>query len=338
MPMAHPTRRDLAAAAIAGLAGLAAPTILRAQPMVLRFSHVVAPDTPKGRGALRFAELAARYSDGAVTVQIYPNSTLYKDKEELEALQLGAVQVLAPSLAKFGPLGLSEFEMFDLPYIFSGEADLRRITEGEIGTDLLAKLDTKGIRGLAFWDNGFKLISANRPLHRPGDCRGLKMRIQSSRIIEAQMAALGAVPQITGFSEAYQALATGFADGTENPPSNMYTQRMHEVQRHATLSHHGYLGYALIVNATFWDGLPAALRDGLDRAVAEATAYANSTAAEDNAAALAAMRAAGTTQFHDPTPEERAEWLAVLRPVQDQMAGRVGERLLGRVRDLLGQG
>jgi C4-dicarboxylate-binding protein DctP len=225
------------AAAVALFA--AANTACAQAPIVIKFSHVVAPDTPKGQAAERFKLLAEQFTRGRVKVEVYPNSQLYKDKEELEALQLGAVQMLAPSLAKFGPLGVKEFEAFDLPYIFPSKAALYAVTEGEIGRELLSKLQSKGITGLAYWDNGFKVMSANRPLHVPADFRGLRMRIQSSTVLDAQMRALGARPQVTAFSEAYQALETGVVDGTENPPSNMLTQRMHEVQKHLTVSHHG---------------------------------------------------------------------------------------------------
>ncbi|HSO82640.1 DctP family TRAP transporter solute-binding subunit, partial [Thiocapsa sp.] len=190
------------------------------EPIVIKFSHVVAADTPKGKAAERFAELAKQKTDGRVEVTVYPNSTLYKDKEEVEALQLGAVQMLAPSLAKFGPLGIKEFEVFDLPYIFDGYDQLHTVTEGPIGDELLGKLSDKGVLGLAFWDNGFKVMSANKPLREPKDFRGLKMRIQSSKVLDEQMRALGANPQVMAFSEVYQALQTGVVDGTENPPSN----------------------------------------------------------------------------------------------------------------------
>src|SRR5271154_6372107 len=224
-------------------------------PIVIKFSHVVAPDTPKGMAAERFKQLAEERTGGRVHVEIYPNSQLYKDGEELEALQLGSVQMLAPSTSKFGPLGLPEFEVFDLPYIFPDRAVLRRVVDGEIGKNLLQRLETKGIVGLAYWDNGFKVMSANRPLHRVADFRGLKMRIKSSKVLDAQMRALGASPQVMAFSEVYQALQTGVVDGTENPPSTLYTQKMYEVQKYLTISDHGYLGYAVIVNKPFWDGL-----------------------------------------------------------------------------------
>jgi C4-dicarboxylate-binding protein DctP len=330
------TRRSFAG--LAGVAALALSVAMPAwaEPVTIKFSHVVAPDTPKGKGAEKFKELAEKYTEGAVKVEVYPNSQLYKDKEELEALQLGAVQMLAPSLAKFGPLGVQQFEVFDLPFLMNGYDDLRKITDGEIGKSLLSKLEDKGITGLAYWDNGFKVMSANSPLQTPDDFLGLKMRIQSSKILEAEMQALGAVPQVMAFSEVYQALQTGVVDGTENPPSNMYTQKMHEVQKHATISNHGYLGYAVIVNKAFWDGLDPAVREKLSQAMAEATVYSNSIAKQENEAALAAMKAAGKTEFHELTEDERAEWVEALRPVYDQMAGRVGVDLIEQVRTVLG--
>jgi C4-dicarboxylate-binding protein DctP len=200
----------------------------------------------------------------------------------MEALQLGSVQMLAPSLAKFGPLGLREFEVFDLPYMFDNYAELHKVTEGAIGSKLFQKLHSKGIVGLAYWDNGFKDMSANKPLRMPADFKGLKLRIQSSKVLDAQIRALGAIPQVMAFSEVYQALQTGVVDGTENPPSNFYTQKMHEVQKYLTLSDHGYLGYAVIINKKFWDGLPADIRTALEGAMKDATKYANDIAKKEN--------------------------------------------------------
>src|SRR5207302_6471144 len=190
---------------------LAGPALAQS-PIVIKFSHVVAPDTPKGKGSLKFKELAEKYTNGKVVVEVYPNSQLYKDNEELQALQLGAVHMLAPSLAKFGPLGVKEFEVFDLPFILPNKAALRKVTDGPLGQKLMGLLQPKGIVGLAYWDNGFTDMSANKPLRIPADFRGLKMRLQSSKVLEAQMRALGAIPQVMAFSEVYQALASGLGD------------------------------------------------------------------------------------------------------------------------------
>ena len=321
-------------------AGLAALTIWAAgqavpaaadEPIVIKFSHVVAPDTPKGKGALRFKELAEKYTDGKVKVEVYPNSQLYKDKEELEALQLGSVQMLAPSLAKFGPLGVKEFEVFDVPFIFPDKAALRKVTDGPIGKLLLGKLESKGATGLAYWDNGFKVMSANKPLKTPDDMLGLKMRIQSSKVLEAQMKAFGAVPQVMAFSEVYQALQTGVVDGTENPPSNMYTQKMHEVQKYASVTNHGYLGYAVVVNKKFWDGLAADVRGKLEQAMSEATVYANEIAQKENDDSLEAMRKSGKTEFYTPGAADLKVWKDAAKPVYQEMAGRLGKELLDSI-------
>jgi C4-dicarboxylate-binding protein DctP len=317
-------RISLLAAFAAGVLLASAPAQAQ-QPIVVKFSHVVTPDTPKGKGAEKFKELAEKYTNGRVKIEIYPNSQLYKDKEEVEALQLGAVQMLAPSLAKFGPLGAKEFEVFDIPYILPDKAALRRVTDGALGKKLFSKLEPKGIKGLAYWDNGFKVMSANKPLRMPEDFRGLKMRIQSSKVLEAQMRALGAIPQVLAFSEVYQALQTGVCDGTENTASNEYTQKMHEVQKYTVLSGHGYIGYAVITNKKFWDGLPADVRGELEKAMGEATTYTNDIAQKENDAALEAMKQSGKTEIVSLTDVQKAAWRKALEPVADEMQSRVGK-------------
>ncbi len=298
------------------------------QPIVIKFSHVVAVDTPKGQAANYFKKLAEERTKGRVKVEVYPNSQLYKDKEELEALQLGAVQMLAPSLAKFGPLGVREFEVFDLPYIFDDYQELHKVTQGPIGQQLLNKLENKGILGLAYWDNGFKVMSANKPLRTTADFRGLKMRIQASKVLDSEMRVLGATPQVMAFSEVYQALQTGVVDGTENPPSNLYTQKMYEVQKFVTVSNHGYLGYAVIVNKKFWDGLPADIRAALDGAMKDATKFANDVAKKDNDEALEKVKASGKSEIILLTPDEKKAWKKALVKVHTENEARIGKDLI----------
>ena len=300
-------------------------TALAQQPIVIKFSHVVAADTPKGKASEFFAKKAAELTKGKVKVEVFANSTLYKDKEEMEALQLGAVQMLAPSLSKFGPLGVKEFELFDLPYLFDDYKDLHLVTEGPVGKALFQKLETKGLVGLAYWDNGFKVMSANKPLKNPEDYKGLKMRIQSSNVLDAQMRSVGSIPQKMAFSEVYQALQTGVVDGTENPPSNLYTQKMHEVQKHVSVTNHGYLGYAVITNKKFWDGLPADVRGQLEQAMKEATKYANDIAKDDNDKALEEVRKSGKSQVHVPTAAEKLALKKAMIKVHTEMAGRIGK-------------
>jgi C4-dicarboxylate-binding protein DctP len=321
----------LALCAGLGIAGTARAAQDSPGPIVIKFSHVVAPNAPKGQAAERFRVLAEQLTQGRVRVEVYPNSQLYKDKEELEALQLGAVQMLAPSLAKFGPLGVKEFEAFDLPYIFPTRAALYAVTEGPIGKSLLQKLEAKGITGLAYWDNGFKVMSANRPLRNPADFRGLRMRIQGSKVLDAQMRALGAVPHVLAFSDVYPALQARVVDGTENPPSNMLTQKMNEVQKYVTVSNHGYLGYAVIVNKKFWDGLPRDIRAELEQALREATAFEKQIAQHDNDAALDLIRKSGKLTVTMLSAQEQAAWRRTLAPVQQQMADRISKDLIDAI-------
>jgi C4-dicarboxylate-binding protein DctP len=316
----------LAATLVAALA-LVGPASAQA-PIVIKFSHVVAANTPKGAAAEKFKELAEKYTSGKVKVEIYPNSTLYKDKEELEALQLGAVQMLAPSNSKFGPIGVKEFEVFDLPYILPDLVTLRKVTDGPLGARLLKLLDSKGMTGLAYWDNGFKEMSANKKLIAPADYKGVKFRIQSSKVLEAQFRALGSIPQVMAFGEVYQALQTGVVDGQENTWSNIYTQKMHEVQKYATVTNHGYIGYVVVVNKKFWDGLPADIRTNLDKAMKEATAYGNGQSAKENEDALAEIKKSGKTEIIAITPEQDTAMRKAMEPVYKDVATRVGQPLI----------
>jgi C4-dicarboxylate-binding protein DctP len=317
----------LVAATVLALAG----TAVAQQPIVIKFSHVVAVDTPKGKGAEYFKKLAEERTKGRVKVEVYPNSSLFKDGEEMEALQLGSVQMLAPSVAKFGPLGVREFEVFDLPYIFDSYDDLHKVAEGPVGKLLFQKLESKGLVGLAFWDNGFKDFSANKSIKVPADYKGLKMRIQSSKVLGDEIKALGGIPQVMAFSEVYQALQTGVVDGTENPPSNFYTQKMHEVQKFLALTEHGVIEYAVIVNKKFWDGLPADVRTTLEGAMKDSTKYANDIAKKENDDALEAVRKSGKTQVITLTPDEKAQMKKALVAVHKENESRIGKDIIVEV-------
>jgi C4-dicarboxylate-binding protein DctP len=295
---------------------------------IIKFSHVVAADTPKGKASEFFAKRAGELTHGKVKVEVYPNSALYKDGEEMSSLQMGSVQMLAPSLAKFGPLGVKEFEAFDFPFMFDDTAELHKITQGPVGAAMLAKLEPKGIKGLAYWDNGFKSFSANTPLKNVADYKGKKFRIQSSKVLEEEIRSIAGIPQVMAFSEVYQALQTGVVDGTENPISNFWTQKMHEVQKHLTLTNHGYLGYAVIANKKFWDGLPADVRGQLEQAMKEATVYANKIAQEENDLSLAGVKKSGKTAVYEPTKDERFALKKAMAPVHIKMAERVGKETL----------
>ena len=301
------------------------------QPIIIKFSHVVAEDTPKGKAALRFKELSETRTGGRVKVEIYPNSQLFKDGEEMQMLQLGNVQMLAPSVSKFGPLGVREFEVFDLPYIFDDAKDLHSATQGRVGQTLLKKLEAKGILGLAFWDNGFKQMSCNKLLRMPADFRGQKLRIQSSKVLDGSMRALGATPQVMAFSEVYQALQTGVVDGNENTPSNIYTQKMHEVQKYLMMSNHGVVEYAVIANKKFWEGLPADIRATLDGAVIDATKYNNEIAQKQNDEAIEKMKASGKIQIVNLTPEEKKAWKKAMFKVHRDNEATIGKELIQEI-------
>lgn len=293
--------------------------------IVIKFSHVVAPDTPKGKAATYFKSLAEARTGGRVKVLVYPNSQLYKDKEELEALQLGAVQMLAPSLAKFGPLGLREFQAFDLPYLFDNLQQLHKVTQGPVGQQLLTKLEPRGIKGLAFWDNGFKSFTSNFPIHSPANLKGKKIRIQSSMVLAESMRAVNAVPQAMAFSEVGEALRAGVVDGTETDISNLYTSKAYLSQKHLTLTEHGYLGYAVIVNKAFWDDLPRDIRRTLETAMQEATRYEHQVALQAKDEALAKLRASGAIRITVPSAAERATFKRAMVPVHARLAGLIGK-------------
>ena len=328
--------RKLIVAAAMAAAVMASGSAMAQSPIVIKFSHVVANDTPKGKGALKFKELAEKYTNGKVKVEVYPNSQLFKDKEEMDALQLGSVQMLAPSTAKFAPLGVKEFEALDLPWLFKDDAAYAKAMKGPVGKYLFKKLAAKGITGLAYWDNGFHMVSANRPLLMPADFQGLKVRISGSKIADQYFRNVGAIPQIMAFSEVYQALQTGVVDSCENTPSNYLTQKFYEVQKDITVSNHAHLQYAVIVNTKFWNGLPADIRAELTKAMDEATDYTNSIAHTENVEALEAIKKSGKTTLHYLTPEQIAAWKTAMAPTYKWAKGRVGTEVLDVVSKELG--
>ncbi len=301
------------------------------QPIVIKFSHVVAADTPKGKAAELFKKLAEERTKGRVKIEVYANSVLYKDKEEIEALQLGAVQMLAPSTSKFGPMGAAAFEVFDLPFIFPDHKVQQKVINGPIGLKLFKLLEPKGIIGLAYWDNGFKQMSANKPLHNPSDMKGLKLRIKSSKVLDEQMRAVGALPQVMAFSEVYQALQTGVIDGTENSLPNFYTQKFYEVQKHLTMSNHGYGAYAVIVNKKFWEGLPADIRTTLDKAMKEATDYENKLTQEEEDDIVQKIKASGKIEVYTLTKAESEAWRKAMLPVHKTMEKRIGAEWIQQI-------
>ena len=307
-----------------------------ADPLKIRFAHVVARDTPKGLAVERFKTLVAERSGGRMVVEVYPGSTLYGDRDEMQALQAGAVEMLAPSLSKFGRVGFPEFELFDLPYLFDNLQDVHRITEGPLGARLLKGLERQGMVGLGFLDNGFKQMSANRPLLGVAAFKDLRMRVQTSRVIAEQMRALGALPVPLSFAVTEQALARGVVDGTENPLSNFWTQGMHRVQSDLTLTEHAYLGYAVITGERFWRSLSQMDQRLLQQAMSDALRYGNHIADSQNSKALLALRRAGTTAVHEPSAEQRALLRDAVQPVHQQFSARTGKQYLEDTHRALG--
>lgn len=312
-------------------AGTALGTLLataaQAEPIVIKFPHVVAESTPKGQGAKLFEQLAEERLPGRVDVQVYPNASLMEDDPSMEALAFGDVQMIAPSLSKFDRL-TEKFQVFDLPFMFDDTAALERFQASETGKELLRHIEDKGFLGLAYWHNGMKQLSANRPLRTPEDAKGLKFRIQESDVLEAQFRALGANPQKLPFSEVYQALQTGTIDGQENTWANIYSQKFFEVQPYIVESNHGALDYMLTVNAEFWNGLPEDIRTELDAILAEVTATVNSQANTINASAREKVVAAGKVEILTLEPEQREAWRAAMAPVWEEFRDDIGEDVM----------
>ena len=318
------TAKALACAAIMSCAGLAQAADA---PILIKFAHVVADNTPKGQGALLFKQLAEERLPGRVKVEVYPNSSLFGDGKEMEALLLGDVQMLAPSLAKFEQYA-KPVQIFDLPFLFDNMEAVDRFQASPEGRGLLTSMEDKNITGLAYWHNGLKVMSANKPLRDPADARGLKFRVQASAVLEEQFKAVRANPRKMSFAEVYQGLQTGVVNGAENPYSNIYSQKMHEVQKYITESNHGLLDYMLITNTKFWDGLPADVRDELNKIIAEVTVEVNKQADALNEGDKQRILEAGTTEILTLTPEQRGQWRDAMQPVWKKFEGEIGADLI----------
>ena len=306
-----------------GFSGLAQA----ADPIIIKYSHVVAENTPKGQAALKFKELAEKYLPGKVEVQVFPNSQLFGDGKEMEALLLGDVQIVAPSLSKFSKY-TKKLQVFDLPFLFDDIDAVDRFQNSAKGHELLTSMQGKGIVGLGFLHNGMKQLSANVPLRTPADAKGLKFRIQSSDVLEAQFKAVGANPQKLAFAEVYQALQSGVVDGAENPWSNIYTKKFYEVQKYITESDHGVLDYMVVANENWWNGLPEDVRNGLDKAMHEAIAYGNKIARTDDADYRAKVIEAKKAKVIKLTKSEKDQWRNAMKPVWSQFEGEIGKDLI----------
>lgn len=298
---------------------------------VIKFSHVVADSTPKGQGALMFKKLAEERLAGKIKVEVFPNSQLFGDGKEMEALLLNDVQLIAPSLSKFDRY-TNQIQVFDLPFLFDDIAAVHRFHSSAAGKGILNSLSKKGMTGLAYWDNGMKQLSAKKALKMPEDAKGLKFRIQASDILEAQFKAVGGVPQKLAFAEVYQALETGVVDGAENPWSNAYSQKFYEVQPFFTESNHGYLGYMVVANAKFWSDLPADVREALEKIIAEVTVEVNKSSSALNDGDRKKIQDSGKTQILPFTAEQRATWQKAMQPVYDKFTDKIGKDIVDAAR------
>lgn len=298
-----------------------------ADPIKIKFSHVVADATPKGKGALEFKRLVEERLPGKVVVEVYPNSQLFGDAKEMEALLLGDVQFIAPSLSKFAKF-TKKLQVFDLPFLFDDINAIDRFQKGKIGQGLLTSMEGKGYTGLGYWHNGMKQLSANKIMRVPEDAKGLKFRIQPSDVLEAQFKALNANPQKMAFAEVYQALQTGTVDGQENTWSNIYSQKFHEAQKYITETNHGVIDYMVVTNTKFWKGLPADVRTVLEKSMQEATVYSNKLAEDINQADKKKIMDSGKTQIITLTKEQQAQWRKAMAPVYKQFAPDVGQDLI----------
>lgn len=319
--------RKLTFQALLASAALALLTSVTHAETVIKFSHVVAENTPKGQGALLFKKLAEERLAGQVKVEVFPSSQLFGDGKEMEALLLGDVQLIAPSLSKFDRY-TKQIQVFDLPFLFDDIAAVHRFQNSPTGKGILNSLNKKGLAGLAYWDNGMKQLSARKPLQNPEDAKGLKFRIQASDILEAQFKAVGAIPQKLAFAEVYSALETGVVDGAENPWSNAYSQKFFEVQPYFTESNHGYLGYMVVANAKFWSDLPDDVRKTLDEILAEVTVEVNRLATEFSEGDREKIKESGKTEILPLTAEQRAAWKKAMDPVYKQFTPKIGKEIV----------
>jgi C4-dicarboxylate-binding protein DctP len=318
-------RQLLATISVVALA-LAAPAA-QADPIKIKFSHVVAEQTPKGQGALLFKKLAEERLPGKVVVEVYPNSSLFGDAKEMEALALGDVQLIAPSLSKFDRY-TKKLQVFDLPFLFDDIDAVDRFQNSKAGRELLDVISSKGYKGLAYWHNGMKQLSANKPLRVPKDAEGLKFRIQQSDVLLAQFKAMNANPQKMAFAEVYQALQTGTVDGQENTWSNIYSQKFHEVQKYISETNHGVIDYMLVTNTKFWEGLPKDIRATLEEVVEEVTAHTNKVANDYNERDKKRIIESGKSEILKLTKEELAQWRKAMEPVYKQFEAQIGKDLI----------
>jgi tripartite ATP-independent transporter DctP family solute receptor len=299
--------------------------------IIIKFSHVVAENTPKGLAAARFADLVREKTNGKVEVQVFPNGILHSDNTEISALQRGEIQMIAPAFSKLSNL-IPAWSVFDLPFAFLDQEDVEKAFHGEIGQILFKTLESRGMKGLAFWSNGFKQMTANIPIRTPDDFSGQRFRIMQSKVLETQFETVNATPVIMSFNEVYANLEKGMIDGGENTVSNIYTKRLYRVQKHLTISNHGYLGYAVIVNSSFWNRLPSDIQEKIMEAMEETTTWNYQMAAAMNEQQLQLIKMMNAMQVYELTPEEKLAWQQAFQPVYAIHTRSIGEELVTKIK------
>ncbi len=318
--------RTMIGAAIAAVM-FAVPAAQADDPIVIKFSHVVAENTPKGQAANKFRDLVAERLAGKVEVEVYPNAQLYGDNKVLEAMLLGDVHMAAPSLSKFESY-TKVLQLYDLPFLFKDMAAVERFQQGEAGQKMLESMSDKGILGLGYLHNGMKQLSASTPLKVPADADGLKFRIMTSDVLAAQFEALEALPVKKPFSEVFTLLQTNAIDGQENTWSNIYSKKFFEVQEYITESNHGLLDYMVVTSVDFWEDLPDDVRSEVKAALEEAIAYGNDIANQLNDEAKQKIADSGRTEILQLTDEEHAKWVEVMKPVWKEFSDDIGQELI----------
>ncbi len=316
----------LSFAAVALSAALmAAPAF--SKPVIIKFSHVVAENTPKGQMANKFRDLVNERLKGKVEVEVYPNSQLFGDNKVLEAMLLGDVQMAAPALSKFSRY-TKKLQLFDLPFLFKDIASVDRFQQSDAGKGLLNSISKKGLIGLGYLHNGLKQLSSSKPLRVPADAKGLKFRIMSSDVLAAQFKAVKATPLKKPFSEVFTLLQTKAIDGQENTWSNIYSKKFFEVQPYITESNHGLLDYMVVTSAEFWQGLPEDVRAEVKKAMDEAIAFGNKVALEKSLDDKQKIIDSKRSEIITLTPEQRAQWVEVMKPVWKEFEAQIGKDLI----------
>ncbi|WP_342558352.1 DctP family TRAP transporter solute-binding subunit [Metasolibacillus sp. FSL K6-0083] len=286
------------------------------EQIIIHFSHVVAENTPKGLAAAKFAELVKEKTNGRVLVQVYPNGILYNDETELQALQKNEVQMIAPTFSKMTDL-LPRWQVLDLPFVFEDEQQIKSLYEkSELKTMLLDELEQKKIKGLDFWHNGFKQIAANEQLIREtGDFTSLRIRIMASDLLRHQFQLLDAVPITTSFGNVYYEIERKGVEAQENTISNIYSKGFHTYEKNITLSNHGILGYAVLMNESFWDSLDGEIQQHIMDALNEMRNWQFDVSVEINNDSLRELESLPEVNIYSLTAEEKTEWKERLAPI-----------------------